>query len=335
MSKIRQRTKNLWMAGLIGAAIMGCLFLSYAVYWQVHVQKIKRDTELQYEKQITELQVAQQEQQANKRSVWVLKGNLSAGTRISEQQIEAREIELSQLPTNMISSKEKIIGKISKIALSANTVLIPSMFYEGQATPNDLRNEQFAQIQLPLNLRDQDVIDVRIQFPTGQDYIVLSKKRVKHVTANTISMQLTEQEILMMSSAMVDALVHHGSIYGLTYVDPGMQSGAIVNYPSNADVLELIESNPNIVEEAKTALAKVARKKLEMALADKQMRYGDDDLRTPGIPQPVQGDSQPASSESIESNSVSKLEDGVLTNEEQTRLFEQSPISSDETGRGQ
>ncbi|MFD0619042.1 SAF domain-containing protein [Paenibacillus sp. GCM10027629] len=332
MSKIRQRTKNLWIAGLIGAAIMGCLFLSYAVYWQLHVQKIKRDTELQYKQQISALQAAQQEQQAKKRSVWVLKANVPAGTRIAAQHIESQEIDLNHLPVNLISSKEKVVGKISKIDLSTNTILIPSMFYEGQATPNDLRNEQFAQIQLPLNLRDQDVVDVRIQFPTGQDYIVLSKKRVKQIAANTISMQLTEQEILMMSSAMVDALIHHGSIYSLTYVDPGMQSGSIVNYPSNAEVLELIETNPNIVEVAKTALAKVARKKLEAALSEKQVLYGDVAIRSSVTPQPAVGNPQPASPGAP---TIDKVEDGALTNEEQTHLFEQSPITSDDAGSGQ
>jgi len=332
MSKIRQRTKNLWIAGLIGAAIMGLLFLSYAVYWQLHVQQIKRDTEQQYEQQIVELQTMQQEQQAKKRSVWVLKSNVTAGTRISAQQVETQEMELRHLPASLVGSKEKIIGKISKIDLSANTVLIPSMFYEGQATPNDLRNEQFAQIQLPLNLRDQDVIDVRIQFPTGQDYIVLSKKRVKQVAGNTISLQLTEQEILMMSSAMVDALIHHGSIYGLTYVDPGMQSSAIVNYPSNAEVLALIETNPNIVEDAKTALAKVARKKLETALAEQQMRYGNLTLGSSATPQPVQNDVQSSASETAPTD---KMDDGVLTKEEQTKVFEQSPIPNDDSGSGQ
>lgn len=267
MSKIRQRTKNLWIAGLVGASVVGLLLIGYIVYSQIHLQQAKKEMREQYELQIRKLEKARKEQQLHLRTTWVLKKGIAAGTQITFQDVAQADIPEQTAPQTLIGNKDDLIGKVAKIDLAQNTPLISSMFFEEGRTPDDLRNQQFAEIILPMNIKKGDYIDVRIQFPTGQDYIVLSKKRIELLTENMIWLHMNEQEILLMSSAIVDAYMNKGSIYGLTYVDPQMQTRAIVNYPANVKVLDLIESDPNIVETAKTALARVARQKLEKDLS--------------------------------------------------------------------
>ena len=53
------------------------------------------------------------------------------------------------------------------------------MLFENGVTPRDLRNQEFSYVSLPSKLKKDDVVDVRINFRTGQDYIVLGKKKVK------------------------------------------------------------------------------------------------------------------------------------------------------------
>ncbi|GJM69319.1 hypothetical protein HMSSN036_15350 [Paenibacillus macerans] len=77
-------------------------------------------------------------------------------------------------------------------------------------------------------------MDIRIQFPTGQDYILLSKKKIEALAPGTVTVTLGEAEILSLSSAIVDAYLHKASIYALTYVEPYLQGKSTPTYPATA-----------------------------------------------------------------------------------------------------
>ena len=92
--------------------------------------------------------------------------------------------------------------------------------------------------------------------PNGQDYIVVSKKRIKKITEDTIWIDLYEQETLVMSNAIVEAYKMKGSkLYATTYVEPGNQADATPTYVPSSTVINLMNSDANIVAEARQALA--------------------------------------------------------------------------------
>ena len=67
---------------------------------------------------------------------------------------------------------------------------------------------------------------------------------------------LTEDEMLLMSSAIVEAYIMDGAKLEATiYTEPGMQNAATKTYPISAEIYEQIVNNPNVVEEAKRSLA--------------------------------------------------------------------------------
>ena len=69
---------------------------------------------------------------------------------------------------------------VAKIDLNKNTVMSADMIEESnEKTTDDLREQEYNMITLPTDLKDNDVIDIRLRIPTGEDYIVQSKKRVK------------------------------------------------------------------------------------------------------------------------------------------------------------
>ena len=66
---------------------------------------------------------------------------------------------------------------VAKIDLNANTVMSADMIdLSSEQTTNDLREQEYNMITLPVDLKDDDVIDIRLRIPSGEDYIVQSKK---------------------------------------------------------------------------------------------------------------------------------------------------------------
>lgn len=155
---------------------------------------------------------------------------------------------------------------VAKIDLNANTVMSADMIdLSSEQTTDDLREQEYNMITLPVDLKDDDVIDIRLRIPSGEDYIVQSKKRVKLVGtdsgtdtsaySNTISIKQSEGDILTMSAAIVDAYRMKGcKLYATKYTDPGMQSQAQLTYIPSSETELLIQKDPNIVERAKASL---------------------------------------------------------------------------------
>ncbi len=112
-----------------------------------------------------------------------------------------------------------------------------------------------------MDLAKGDYIDVRIMLPSGQDYIVVAKKEVDIPeingvpSENTIWMNLSEDEILHMSCAIIDAYQIRGAkIYATKYTEAGMQDAAIPTYPINESTSQLLRNDPNILQRAMTAI---------------------------------------------------------------------------------
>jgi hypothetical protein len=84
--------------------------------------------------------------------------------------------------------------------------------------------------------------------PRGQDYVVLSKKRVINFYNQAIKVMLDEEEIHQYQSALVDTFINPGTyLYVTTYVEPNMQKSATPYYPVGMHVMQIMELDPNIV----------------------------------------------------------------------------------------
>jgi len=202
------------------------------------------------------------------KSVFMSKGYILAGAVINENDFYLADI-YSSIDQSQYITKEDI-GKVLIVDVKANVPILETMVRE-EMIQNDLREEELNMFLLPSNLAKNQFVDVRIGFPNGEDYIVLSKKKIQDVMLqnNTIWLWINEKEILMLSSAIVDAYLHKGSkLYTVTYIEPATQDQAILNYPVNNDVLKVIQNNPNILDEAKQSLSEEARNLLNERLKE-------------------------------------------------------------------
>ena len=152
---------------------------------------------------------------------------------------------------------------VAKLDLMKNTVVTADLVVQSdEVITDDVRREEYNMITLPVDLMTDDYIDIRIMFPNGQNFIVVSKALVEipqnpdgTYISDTIWLNLREDEILMMSSAIVEAYgVQGAKIYATKYAEPGMQAAATPNYVPNQDVLAEIQRDPNIVETAMNAI---------------------------------------------------------------------------------
>ena len=152
---------------------------------------------------------------------------------------------------------------IAKVTMKKNTLITTELLSKGDnQVQDDVRKQEYNMIVLPMDLATGDYIDVRVQFPNGQDFIVVSKKEVEIPNVNgtdsndTIWISFTEDEILHMSCAIVDvAQVKGAKIYATKYTEAGMQKAATPTFPVNESTSALIRSDSNILERAKIEVA--------------------------------------------------------------------------------
>lgn len=219
---------------LIGAIVIVLLFL----------QLNKLQKQIEADKQAT-------------RTVFVLASNVKSGDKIDSSMLVQKQVLQDVIPTDYITLADITENTISKLDLTKGSVLSRTLIAESnEKITNDLREQEFNMIVLPQRLEVGAYVDIRLRLANGQDYIVISKKRVNNITEDTIWMNLYEEEILAMSNAIVEAYKMTGAkLYATTYVEPGNQGSATPTYMPSAEVINLINSDKNITEEAKRGLA--------------------------------------------------------------------------------
>lgn len=239
---------------------------------------------------------------AAERKVYVVSTDVSSGSGIQITAIDgdtARVANVSQevadrkvVPENFATASDfytdESLSKarsdlVAKIDLKEGTILTKDMLTtSSEQVTNDLRTQEYNMLSLPTDLVSGDFVDVRIRFGNGQDYIVASKKQVSIPTIagapaeGVINIKLSEDETIAMSSAIIETYqLKTAEMYVSRYTDPGMQVAAIPTYPVNAEALNLMDSNPNLLEEAKKAIASRYNRNLREQFINSQINSVD------------------------------------------------------------
>ncbi len=151
---------------------------------------------------------------------------------------------------------------VAKVDLEKNSILTNTVVAKSDsALQSDVRKMEYNMIVLPSQLETNSYIDIRLSLPNGQDFIVVSHKQIEIPNVDgtdslsTIWLNLNETEILTLNCAIVESYKMPGSkLYVAQYVEPGLQDAAKITYVPSDDTLRLIRTDPNCLQEAKTAL---------------------------------------------------------------------------------
>lgn len=183
------------------------------------------------------------------KQVAVLNKAIKSGAVITSADYTLQAVNSSVVPTDAVGG---ISGTaVSKIDLASGTVLSNSLLTSSDSSlSKDLRQQEYNMITLPTQLKAGDYIDIRLQLPDGGDYIVISKKYVQNANANTVWLNMKEDETLTMSNAIIEYYIMAGSkLYATKYTDPGSQEPAAPTYTPNATVTALIMANENVTSQ--------------------------------------------------------------------------------------
>lgn len=145
---------------------------------------------------------------------------------------------------------------VMRVDVPAGAFVTKDMFIEAdEEIANTERIQEYNMILLPSQLKNGDYVDIRLSLPTGQDYVVLGKKKVLGTDATGIWFYMDEEEMLTINNAIVESYVIAGSkLYATQYTDPGMQKASEATYTVSGAVLTMIQNSPNITQEAKDNL---------------------------------------------------------------------------------
>ena len=198
----------------------------------------------------------------------VLVADVAAGEAIRQEDVQQKALPDYMTPMNLVASPDELVGKVMKIDALAGTAITEDMLYaEGELDPS-LRREEAQYIRLPIRVQRGDIVDVRIVYPNGEDYVVLAKKKLDDVdpVLQLSYFNVNEEERQLLNSSLVDAYTNKAELYAIQYVEPEMQPKAVVTYMPNVDVMRVLRSNPNIIDKAKLSLNEEVRKGLDARL---------------------------------------------------------------------
>lgn len=223
-------------------------------------------------KELSEINAMQQSEiESNQQTVYVVStedGNgLSRGTVLEEDVNVVKQQIVTGLDSDSYITEEDL-GKELIVDVKEGEPIGKNMITDIDIS-QDTRKYELAVVNLMTTQKPQEYVDVRIMFPTGEDYLVLAKKQVQDLNLENcvFTTYMSEEEIVRMASATIDAFTITGTkLYTTKVVEPSLQNPLIPNYPVKAENIDLLNSDPNILEVAQSTLNLQARINLESRL---------------------------------------------------------------------
>ena len=260
VNPMQRKAKNSFLLGFLICLIISGLIIAFLV---IQLGKIKSEQEAQL---------------ATITTAYVANRQIKSGETIKPEDIQMVQVSKDAIPSNMISGssefeeivqnaetgEESILNlKNAKINIEAGTIITTDMLIDTSVEDTrNLRTVEYNMIALPTQIEDQEYVDVRLQLPNGLDYLVVSKKQITIPmiggvpSESSIWLQLREEEILLMSNAIVESYIVPGAkLYVTRYVEPGLQDAATPTYIPSNEVIGAINRDPNIIQKAKEELS--------------------------------------------------------------------------------
>lgn len=220
--KKKVRRYTLWTISVL------CLLLSAGIA----VMEYQWLEQKNYEIERLELQL-----ESYRKEIYVAVEKLPKGTVLTEDKV-CRETRYSDcLQEEYITESE--FGAVVVQDIAQGTCLTKNMFY---SVENDARQVYVSETEIPNHVMSGSRIDIRIRYKNAEDYIVLADKTVIQCNPeNGMVLELTEEEILLLSSALYDrTLFDNTKLYVVTYPEYRQMESGRVTYIANKEILTIL-----------------------------------------------------------------------------------------------
>lgn len=255
------RKSTLILSILLGLIIIVDIVLLFM--WNKSTKSLKAE----YESTIESLQ-ATIEMYGGEVTCYTVKKTVMPGDEITEEVLLPVTKLASNINEQYVTDPDSIIGKYFKIGVSNGTPLLTDMVMSEQIR-DDMRDVDIYVDRWTVGLKEGDYIDVNITMPYGDDYYVLSHKRVMSIGDNTLKVYLTAGEWAVYQGALIDYYLNqeYGCvIYAQKYIEPGIQQEAVAFYTPPSNISALVQKNPNVIEKEELANVTSWRSSIEELL---------------------------------------------------------------------
>lgn len=182
----------------------------------------------------------------------------TTGQVIEENALQTISVPESLVGDTYITDPSKAIGRYFKVNVQPGTPLTSDLIM-AEKYDDTLRDVDIVCDSWVVGMREGDYVDLNMTLPGGQDYIVLSHKRVQHIGSKTIKLYLDRDELSTYNGAIVDKYRQESGqvpvrLYLTKYVEPGVQAEATEFYAVPDAVRTAIMNDPNIVDKAESRM---------------------------------------------------------------------------------
>jgi hypothetical protein len=182
------------------------------------------------------------------KTIVVLDMNLKKGTILSGEHFRKVKIHSEENSINSVKTEE-VLGKELKQDMKKGMIITEAAVYKESPITDDLRVFYADFIEGLDKVIEDELFDIRIVFPNGEDYILAAGKSVEKKTDTGAYIKVDERELMYISGARVDMNVYKGTrIYACTYLSKD-QKIPYINYPVNNYIFKLSNWSPNLLEE--------------------------------------------------------------------------------------
>jgi hypothetical protein len=219
-----------------------------------------KEIQLDYKDKINVLTM---EYKSKEVKVYQAKEHILAGSILTMDKVLERTV-VSDQSSNYYMTSENI-GNVTLVDLKEGTWIYKDML-RIETIPDNIREVEYSTFFIGGNINQNDYFDLHIQYPNGEDYIVLSKSLIKRIdqTNHYLYLWLAPEELLNVSGAIVDCYLNQGArLYSVKYIEPTIQKASFLTYMPNVDIINLMKRDPNIVNTAINALEEQVRIELE------------------------------------------------------------------------
>ena len=192
---------------------------------------------------------------------YVLQDSVEMGEKVEDKDFTEVQVP-STLATGMIQDITDLEGKNYRMDLKGGTALTQDDLSTDKIT-DDMRLLDVVLNTIPVGLKPNTYVDIRMTMPDGKDYIAISHKQVKDINSGVLKVAVNEHDIHTYNSMLIDSLMYVGSqMYAVEYVEGGIQKASDTYYPLSKKIATLANKDPNLLTAIKADILK-KRKDLE------------------------------------------------------------------------
>lgn len=254
--KLKRKSNKRRLIILIGSGLILILiiFINLNYLKSIQVEYMDKMNALTSEYKLKEVQVYQ------------AKEHILAGSVLSYENVIQNTV-VSEQNSDYYMTTENI-GNIALVDMKEGTWIYKDMLRKN-TIPGNVREVEYSTFFIGNNIKQNDYFDLHIQYPNGEDYIVLSKSLIKSIDEKNqnLYLWLAPEELLNISGAIVDCYLNQGArLYSVKYVEPTIQKESMLTFTPNKDIINLMKRDPNIVNTAIHALEEQVRMELDQRL---------------------------------------------------------------------